>query len=184
MKLKQLFLLLFVLLLLNGCSSLLPSSQDSSARKNTAIKTMSDRDYISDTEHSASGSIETSADNDPVIESTHLVLQSSPVAINAQEQMNGNQKNKHKAPEFDNVWQRLPDMFQFSKTDNKRIQIQQQWFLKHKRHLEQVSQRASPFLYLITEEVDRRKMPGEIALLPIIESAFRTNAYSGQKAAG
>ncbi|MDX2507864.1 MAG: LysM peptidoglycan-binding domain-containing protein [Gammaproteobacteria bacterium] len=181
MKLKQCFLLLFILLFLNGCSSLTPSEQE-----NTAIKTITDRDYISDTEveHSVSRNTEIAAENDSVIESTHRVLQSSTTTVNARDQINGKPINIHEMPEFDNVWERLPDMFKFSDTDNKRIQIQQEKFLKHKRQLKAISQRASPFLYLITEEVDKRNMPGEIALLPIIESEFKTKAYSGKKAAG
>ena len=85
---------------------------------------------------------------------------------------------------YDNVWQRIPSLYQLSAINNRQIEVQLLWYKKHKDYFERISKRAEPFLYLITDEVEKRKIPGEIALLPIIESAFKTDAYSRQKAAG
>ncbi|WP_172959704.1 LysM peptidoglycan-binding domain-containing protein [Thiomicrorhabdus aquaedulcis] len=52
------------------------------------------------------------------------------------------------------------------------------------KHLSQVSERARPYLHYILSEVKKRKMPYEIALLPIIESAFQPEARSHMSAAG
>ncbi|MCU7835632.1 MAG: LysM peptidoglycan-binding domain-containing protein [gamma proteobacterium symbiont of Taylorina sp.] len=85
---------------------------------------------------------------------------------------------------FNDVWQRIPSLYQLSNIDNMHIEKQRQWYIRNKDYFERISIRASPFLYLITEEVEKRNMPGEIALLPVVESAFKTNAYSRQKASG
>ncbi len=45
-------------------------------------------------------------------------------------------------------------------------------------------ERSRPYLYHIVEEVDRRAMPMEIALLPMIESAFIPTALSPSAASG
>ncbi|MGH8584369.1 MAG: LysM peptidoglycan-binding domain-containing protein [Gammaproteobacteria bacterium] len=50
--------------------------------------------------------------------------------------------------------------------------------------LDKIVDRASPYLHHIVQEVERRDMPAEIALLPIIESGFRPEAYSPGHAAG
>ena len=184
MAIKRFFLLIFILLFLNGCSSL-NASLDS-----PSINIWGNRDYISDTEvdNSTSEQSEAQTELDPVIVSTQLALQSNPaqapLQTNVQEQMDEFLAGNDKEPEFDNIWDRLPRLFQFSDIDNKRIQAQKKLFIKHKRNIEKISKRASPFLYLITDEVDKRGMPGEIALLPFIESAFKTKAYSRKKASG
>ena len=184
MAIKRFFLLIFILLFLNGCSSL-NASLDS-----PSINIWGNRDYISDTEvdNSTSEQSEAQTELDPVIVSTQLALQSNPaqapLQTNVQEQMDEFLAGNDKEPEFDNIWDRLPRLFQFSDIDNKRIQAQKKLFIKHKRNIEKISKRAAPFLYLITDEVDKRGMPGEIALLPFIESAFKTKAYSRKKASG
>ncbi len=85
---------------------------------------------------------------------------------------------------FNDVWQRIPSLYQISDINNHQIKTQLEWYKKHKDYFERISKRATPFLYLITDEVEKRQIPGEIALLPIIESAFKTDAYSTRKAAG
>ncbi|BCN93574.1 lytic transglycosylase [Thiomicrorhabdus immobilis] len=55
---------------------------------------------------------------------------------------------------------------------------------ERKTHLKRVSERAKPYLHYILNEVKKRKMPYEIALLPAVESGFRPFARSHQKAVG
>ncbi len=47
-----------------------------------------------------------------------------------------------------------------------------------------IQQRAAPYLHFIVEEIDKRQMPMEMALLPVVESAFNPFAYSPGRAAG
>lgn len=58
------------------------------------------------------------------------------------------------------------------------------WFKRNQDYLDRTTKRGSRYLYYILEEVERRGMPGEIALLPIVESAFQPFAYSPAHAAG
>lgn len=58
------------------------------------------------------------------------------------------------------------------------------WLIDRPAYLGRVIERARPYLHLIVEEVEARGMPGEIALLPVVESAFQPFAYSHGRAAG
>lgn len=58
------------------------------------------------------------------------------------------------------------------------------FYLNNSKHLERVSVRAKPYLYFIMEELRARDMPSELAMLPIIESAFYPYAHSRMRAAG
>jgi membrane-bound lytic murein transglycosylase D len=59
-----------------------------------------------------------------------------------------------------------------------------EWYANHQQYLDRVFQRADLYLYYIVDELERRDMPAELALLPIVESAFDPFAYSDGRAAG
>jgi membrane-bound lytic murein transglycosylase D len=86
---------------------------------------------------------------------------------------------------YDDVWQRIRDDFGLS-TELQRPQVQAQlnWYQKHPQYMNRVSQRATPYLYFIAEEIKRRNIPIELALVPIVESAYDPFAYSHGRAAG
>ena len=83
-----------------------------------------------------------------------------------------------------NIWQRLFSLYQFPETHNKRIEAQINWYSKHPEYLDRVQRNAEPYLFHIINEVEKRNLPGELALLPIVESAYRPFAYSHGRAAG
>ena len=58
------------------------------------------------------------------------------------------------------------------------------WYLTNKGYLERVAKRGSPYVYYILQQVKKRHMPSELALLPIIESGYDPFAYSAAGAAG
>lgn len=87
-------------------------------------------------------------------------------------------------PREGDLWERLRTGFRMRDYDHARVQRQLEWFATHQEYLDRVADRADPFLHLIIEEVERRNMPSEIALLPVIESAFQPFAYSHGRAAG
>ena len=58
------------------------------------------------------------------------------------------------------------------------------WYLKHPKYLNTVTQKAAPYLYLVMQEIDKRDMPMELVLLPIVESAYNPNARSPSNATG
>lgn len=82
------------------------------------------------------------------------------------------------------LWQRMRGQFALQGYDHARVTPHLEWYARHGHYLERVAERAEPFLRLIVDEVERRRMPGEIALLPVVESAFQPFAYSHGRAAG
>lgn len=84
----------------------------------------------------------------------------------------------------DALWQRLFSQYQFPLSENARVQTEIDWYSKHPEYIERVQKNAAPYLYFIVEEVEKRGLPGELALLPVVESAFKPFAYSHGRAAG
>ncbi len=83
------------------------------------------------------------------------------------------------------MWSRIRDGFQLvANHKHPRIQNDLDWYTRHTSYLVRMSERASPYLHLIVEEIERRGMPLEIALLPVVESAYQPFAYSHGRAAG
>ncbi|MBV0932180.1 lytic transglycosylase [Marinobacterium weihaiense] len=68
--------------------------------------------------------------------------------------------------------------------DQPRLERQLKWYSKHPKYMTRVTERAVPYYHHIIHEVLKRDMPAEIALLPIVESAFDPFAYSHGRAAG
>ena len=58
------------------------------------------------------------------------------------------------------------------------------WFAAHPQYLDRVFGRADSYIYYITRELEARDMPVDLALLPVVESAFDPFAYSHSRAAG
>jgi len=84
------------------------------------------------------------------------------------------------------LWARIRQGFALPDADrhHPRVRNDLEWYRRHPAYLERVARRARPYLYHIVEEVEARGMPSEIALLPIVESAFQPFAYSHGRAAG
>jgi len=68
--------------------------------------------------------------------------------------------------------------------ENDYVAYYENWYQDRPDYLARMMDRAGMYLYFIVDEVERRNMPAEIALLPAIESAFKPNAYSRAHAAG
>ncbi|GGW95276.1 LysM peptidoglycan-binding domain-containing protein [Alteromonas halophila] len=86
--------------------------------------------------------------------------------------------------EVTDVWQYIANGFEFTVPDNRRVNVQRDWYLKHPEYMARVVKRAKPFLHYIVGELEHNNMPMELALLPIVESAFDPFAYSHGRAAG
>ncbi|MBI6549589.1 murein transglycosylase D [Xenorhabdus lircayensis] len=82
------------------------------------------------------------------------------------------------------LWGHIRDELKMDIPDNNRVSEQQNYYLKHKSYLQNVTLRAEPYIYWIVEQLDKRQMPMELVLLPIVESAFNPHATSYAKAAG
>ncbi|GGP38301.1 lytic transglycosylase [Shewanella saliphila] len=86
--------------------------------------------------------------------------------------------------EINNLWLLISNKMAFPIPDNALVAQYRQWYIDNPKHLEIVTQRATPFLYYIVEQLEQRNMPIELALLPIVESGFDPLAYSGSHASG
>ncbi len=85
---------------------------------------------------------------------------------------------------WNDLLQELRESFALDWTMNRRIEAEMNWFLRHPEYLSRVFTRAQRFLPHIVDELERRELPVELALLPIVESAFDPFAYSHGRAAG
>ncbi len=83
-----------------------------------------------------------------------------------------------------NIWPRIQRQLSFDIPEQKRLIAERNWYAKHPRYLKRVAKRAEPFLYYIVEELEKNNMPIEMALLPVVESAFDPFAYSHGRASG
>jgi membrane-bound lytic murein transglycosylase D len=86
-------------------------------------------------------------------------------------------------PRWD-VWQRIRTGYRLQDHYHPGVKGDLNWFAKNPGYLLRTSERAVPYMYYIMEELKARDMPTEIALLPIVESAFQPFAYSHGRAAG
>jgi len=85
---------------------------------------------------------------------------------------------------YSSAWDRLFSLYALPAIDNDRINHEIQRYLKHPDYLTKIQRRATPYLHFILDEIEAKKIPGELALLPIVESAFLPQAISKSKAAG
>ena len=94
--------------------------------------------------------------------------------------------NQPTAPVLTNqdLIQRIRDGFAFPDFNSKHIPQYERWSARHPTYLNNLLARAEPFLYYIVEEIEKRNLPTELALLPAIESAYKPNAMSRSRAVG
>ncbi|HCG0446193.1 TPA: transglycosylase SLT domain-containing protein, partial [Pseudomonas aeruginosa] len=87
---------------------------------------------------------------------------------------------------YNDIWDRMRDGFQLQDaiSTNPRIERQRLWFLSNQSFLEQSSARGSLYMHYVVERLEERNMPLELALLPVIESAYNPFALSRSNAAG
>lgn len=85
---------------------------------------------------------------------------------------------------WNDLLEHLRQNFELDWAMNARVEAELNWFVRHPDYLERVFTRAQRFLPYITAELTARELPLEIALLPIVESAFDPFAYSHGRAAG
>ena len=82
------------------------------------------------------------------------------------------------------LWERIRNGFAMNELNSKLVAKHEKWYARHPDYVDRMTDRARRYLYYITEEVERRGMPTEIALLPMVESAFNPGAYSVSRASG
>lgn len=82
------------------------------------------------------------------------------------------------------LWERIRRGFAMPDLEQDLVQDREQWYATRPDYIQRMTERSSKYLFHIVEELERRNMPTELALLPYIESAFNPQAVSSAKAAG
>jgi membrane-bound lytic murein transglycosylase D len=88
------------------------------------------------------------------------------------------------APPPGDLWVRIRRGFRIPDLETKLAENRTLWYANQPDYFDRMAQRSSRYLYHIVEEIERRDMPTELALLPFVESAFVPEAVSSAKAAG
>lgn len=86
--------------------------------------------------------------------------------------------------QHDDVWERIRSQLTLEVPDNEAVAKWRNYYLSHPNFMVTIAKRAEPFLYYIVEEIEKRNMPLELALLPIVESAYLPYGVSPMSAAG
>ena len=82
------------------------------------------------------------------------------------------------------LWQRVRAGFDMPDLDNDLVRKWEQWYARDPAYVQRMAERGGRYLFHIMQEVNRRGMPAEMALLPIVESAFNPQAKSHAAAMG
>jgi membrane-bound lytic murein transglycosylase D len=82
------------------------------------------------------------------------------------------------------LWGRIRTGYAIPDVDNQLVAKHVTWYSTRPDYIARTSARASRYLFHVVTELEKRNMPTELALLPIIESAFNPQAYSSANAAG
>jgi membrane-bound lytic murein transglycosylase D len=163
---KNITLSIATVLLLSGCQSILNQNQSNNLETNTDIQVLIDV--------ASSAEINQALLVDEAIDVIHPIADGDiDLGNDLEESYLSN-----------DVWQRIRSNLEFSIPEDPRVVSQRNWFIKHPDYLNRVAKRAEPFLYYIVEALEANDIPIEIALLPIVESAFDPFAYSHGRASG
>ena len=82
------------------------------------------------------------------------------------------------------LWMRVRRGFAMPDLDGDLVRDREQWYASRPDYVARMTGRASRYLFHIVEEIERRGMPTELALLPFVESAFNPQAMSTARASG
>lgn len=82
------------------------------------------------------------------------------------------------------LWERIRRGYAMPNLTSHLVRDREQWYSARPDYIFRMTDRSRKYLFHIVEELERRNMPTELALLPFVESAFNPQAVSSAKAAG
>jgi membrane-bound lytic murein transglycosylase D len=92
---------------------------------------------------------------------------------------------ENSAHQYPDIWQRIrADLSLDRHAGSRQVKAKLAWYRRNQEFLDRTADRAAPYIYYIVEELNKRAMPLDLALLPIIESAYHPFAYSTSRASG
>ena len=124
--------------------------------------------------------ISETVDSDLVGDPVHDFL-SDVEADNAEQLSYQNETNSDSG---DNLWSRIKSGYAIPNVKSQYTTNHETWYASRPDYVKRMLDRSQKYLFHIVEEVEKRGMPTEIALLPMIESAFNPQAYSRSAASG
>jgi membrane-bound lytic murein transglycosylase D len=86
--------------------------------------------------------------------------------------------------EYGDLWERIRRGFTLADLDTPQVKQAEEWYASRPDYMARMIERSRRYLYYIVTEVEKRGMPLETALLPMIESAYNPMAYSSGRASG
>ena len=86
--------------------------------------------------------------------------------------------------EYGDLWTRIRQGFLLDDLDTPLVKTAEDWYEARPDYVARMVERSRRYLYYIVVEIEKRNMPMEIALLPMIESAYNPMAYSRSRASG
>ena len=95
-----------------------------------------------------------------------------------------NKRFKNLFSRHDTVWERMLSLYSLPEVNNLRVDRELSYYLSHPDYIARIQERAAPYMHLILDEIEAKNLPGELALLPVVESAFIPEAYSRSAASG
>lgn len=82
------------------------------------------------------------------------------------------------------VWERIRRGYAVPNLNSPLVDKWTAFYAAHPQSLQRMADRSGKYLYYIVDEINRRGLPTELALLPFVESAYNPNAYSSARASG
>ncbi|MBD3642404.1 MAG: LysM peptidoglycan-binding domain-containing protein [Marinobacter sp.] len=179
MSVNRFSLLLLAGALSTGCSTFSPSSTDPLESQQVTVAT-GDEDLKSAVE---AGKSADATSDEPLDDAIAPDLQAT--AREAREKLNNPEQQSDEGEKERDLWNRLRQGFALDhEVDNERVRDQLNWYASHPKYIDRVVDRGSRYLHYILNETEKRGLPTEFALLPVVESAFDPFAYSHGRAAG
>lgn len=182
------FIVVLATLALSACGHLRSNSGDTQTESTTGTGKTTESVIIDDTSISNSSTTQSNAEgrkqsrvlsSDPSFNSTSRDSASSSTQTLETIPLPSQQT----APSVD-ILERIRRGFRFPDLRSEYVADYERWDASHPTYLKNLFVRAEPFLYYIVDEIDKRGLPMELALLPAIESAYKPNAVSRSRAAG
>jgi len=112
------------------------------------------------------------------------ITSSAPDNADSADDANTSADSEDDTSDAPNLWDRIRAGMSMDDDSHNRIELETQWYVEHQGYLDRVAERAKYYLHYIVDEAQRRHLPMEITLLPIVESAYQPFAYSHGRAAG
>jgi len=158
--------------------------EDSSATENWLFQSGQPSEEQS-TSGKAAAVIETATQ--PALKQPDPYSSESQISLRPAEQI-GSSPSTRNVPSFGsddtNLWERIRTGFVLSDLDSPLVKEHEAWYAARPEYVGRMMERSQRYLFHIVEEVEKRGMPTEIALLPMIESAFNPKAISTSRASG